>query len=70
MIIFIQMLCWLLVEFVIVFVHISLMMQLLGDDAFLKNTPMELANKILFCIISCALTSGIIGMCFLRLVTM
>lgn len=56
--------CWFFIEFIIIYVHVCLIMSMLGDDAFLKNTPQELENKILYCICSCAIMSGIVGICF------
>ena len=66
----IQFICWMFVEFVIVFYHVVMLLQLLGPEAFLKNSPNELADKIMLIVCSCAFTSGLIGVCFFKLLTL
>lgn len=65
-----QLLCWFFVEFILVFYHVVLLLRLLGPDAFLRNSPNELADKIFLLICSCAFSSGIIGLCFFKLATL
>ena len=66
----IQFLCWILVEFAIVFYHVVLILRLLGPDAFMRNTPNELSEKITLLVASCAFTSTLVGFCFLKLSTL
>ena len=66
----IQFICWLFIEFVIVFCHIVMLMRLLGHDAFMKNSPQELADKIMLIVLSCSFISGLVGLCFFQLATL
>lgn len=62
--------CLIVVEFVIVFCHVSLIFLLLGDDAFLKNTPDELTNKVFNIVCSCAFMCTLAGICIFQLSTL
>jgi len=58
---------WFLVEFVIVYSHVCLMLPLFSKNAYLKNTPQSLIDKITLLMLSCALMSCVIGICFFQL---
>ena len=66
----IQFVCWMLVEFIIVFYHVVMVLRLLGPDAFMRNSPNELSEKITLLVASCAFTSGLVGICFFKLLTL
>jgi len=66
----IQLICWMIIEFAIVYSHVFYMLQLLGPQAFMKNTPQELTNKIMFIVYSCAMCSTLVGIIFFSLISM
>ena len=66
----IQLLCWLFTEFVLVFFHVVMLLRLLGPEAFMKNSPQEMVDKIMLIVCSCAFSSGLVGLCFFKLATL
>lgn len=66
----ISLICWIIIEYAIIYAHIFYMVQLLGQDAFMRNTPQELADKIMYIVYSCVLCSSFVGIIFFSIINM
>lgn len=66
----IQLVCWVIAEFIIVFTHVIILVNQFGDDIYKKNSPQELIDKIINIVLSCSFFSVLVGICFLKLSTL